>query len=114
MRIIITLLVALLPGAFSLQAEAQPITAQASTAATGNIYAQQQIDLLPGFSATTDGFEARIKPLETQAGRWSAPQKWTPYQRYLEPIQIGNSSTSDGQRKNATWPGNSRAFWPSG
>ena len=51
--------------------------------------------MLPGFSATTDGFEARIKLLETQAGRWSAPQKWTPYQRYLNSTPPAGSASTD-------------------
>lgn len=40
--------------------------------ATANVYAQQQIDLLAGFEATADGFEAKIKLPEATAGRWSA------------------------------------------
>ena len=36
------------------------------------MYAQQRIDLLPGFEATTGGFEAKIKLPEVTAERWSA------------------------------------------
>ena len=60
---------------------AQPLTAQVSSPTTASVYAQQQIDLLAGFEATTGGFEAKIKLPEVTAGRWSTPLLWTPYQR---------------------------------
>ena len=48
---------------------------------TAGVYAQQQIDLLPGFAATTSGFEAKIQRPENVAGRWSVSRPWTTYVR---------------------------------
>ena len=47
---------------------AQPLTVQVSSPTTASVYAQQRIDLLPGFEATSDGFEAKIKLPEATAG----------------------------------------------
>jgi hypothetical protein len=76
---------------------AQPVTATVSVPTTANIYAQQQIDLLPGFETTTAGFEARIKQPEATAGRWSAPLLWTDYKRYadLNTVLPPNTSRND-------------------
>ena len=67
---------------------AHPVCAQqpyvvASGTATASIYAQQQIELVAPFEATTNGFEANTRLPEATAGRWSKPLLWTPYQRYL-------------------------------
>ncbi|GAA3931812.1 galactose oxidase early set domain-containing protein [Hymenobacter algoricola] len=62
-------------------AQAQQITLQASTPTTTNLYAQERIDLLPGFEATTAGFEAKIQLPESTHGKWSRPLLWTPYKR---------------------------------
>jgi hypothetical protein len=64
-------------------ATAQPVTVTTNTPTSANLYAQQIINLEPGFEATTGGFEAKIKLLESVAGRWSVPLLWTTYQRYL-------------------------------
>lgn len=65
----------------SLAVWAQPLTLTVSAPTTSSVYAQQRIDLLSGFVATTGGFEAKIKLPEATAGRWSVPLLWTPYQR---------------------------------
>ena len=46
-----------------------------------SVYAQERIDLLPGFEATAGGFEAKIQRPEAVAGRWSAARPWTTYVR---------------------------------
>lgn len=64
-----------------LAARAQPAVLQASSPTTTSLYAQERIELLPGFSTTTDGFEAKITPLASAAGSWSKPLPWTPFVR---------------------------------
>ena len=64
---------------------AQPVTVTASSPTITNLYAQQQIDLLPGFETSTSGFEANIKFPENTHGRWSKSLLWTSYQRYQDP-----------------------------
>lgn len=67
-------------------ASAQSLTETRYGVTTANVYAQQQINLLPdpnsnvSFEASS-GFEALIKLPEDVAGRWSAPQRWTDYER---------------------------------
>ena len=64
---------------------AQPVNLVVpNPAVAGNLYAQQQITMGAGFSATTPGFEARIKLPEATAGRWSTPLLWTDYKRYAD------------------------------
>jgi hypothetical protein len=52
-----------------------------SSPAGPSLYAQELIDLWPGFEATSGGFEAAIHLPEATAGRWSHPLRWTPYAR---------------------------------
>lgn len=60
---------------------AQPATVQVYTTTSNSIYAQQRIDMLPGFEATSGGFEAKIGQPGYVAGLWSTPLPWTPYVR---------------------------------
>ena len=73
-------LIALLLALLVATAYAQPLTIQTNQYTT-SLYAQQQIDMLPGFEATATGFEAKIKLPEAQCGRWSDARLWTPYAR---------------------------------
>ena len=79
MRKIVSLLAVSL--GFALPVRAQPAVLQASSPTTASLYAQERIELLPGFSTTTDGFEARITLLASAAGSWSKPLPWTPFVR---------------------------------
>ena len=74
-------------------AYAQPVTATASTPTAASIYAQQRIDLLSGFEATTGGFEAKIKLPETDGGKWSHSLPWT---SYIRPIANGGNGIDEG------------------
>lgn len=68
----------------SLPGYAQPIPLIRTELAPvfGNLYAQQQVNLLPGFESFSNGFEARTKREPAVAGSWSAPSLWTSYERY--------------------------------
>ena len=81
MKITTTLLSGLLSATLPLLATAQnayEYRNQPNT--TTNIYAQEHIEMGVGFSATTAGFEAKIRMSAEVAGRWSAPLPWTDYQ----------------------------------
>ena len=49
--------------AVGLPAFAQPVQVSANTLTKTSLYAQELIELLPGFRTTTGGFEARIQLL---------------------------------------------------
>lgn len=65
----------------ALSLQAQPAIVQLSAPTAYSLYAQQRIDMLPGFEATNPGFEAKIGQPGYIAGLWSAPLPWTPYIR---------------------------------
>lgn len=65
----------------ALTARVQPAVLQVSSPTTVSLYAQERIELLPGFSTATDGFEAKITLLASAAGSWSKPLPWTPFVR---------------------------------
>ena len=68
-------------------ASAQNLTETRYGVTSTSVYAQQQISLLAGpgpndrFEATTSGFKAEIKVPADKGGRWSAPVRWTDYER---------------------------------
>ena len=66
---------------FAVQAQQWDVTVPPTPSPAGNLYAQNTINMMPGFQATTPGFEAKIKLPEATAGRWSSPLLWTPYPR---------------------------------
>ena len=76
-----TQLCIVLLGLFPRVATAQAVTETRNAPTTTSVYAQQRIELQPGFSTTTSGFEAVIKLPESTAGRWSRPLLWTDYER---------------------------------
>lgn len=58
------------------------LTAQAqltvNNPTTASLYDPVSITMLPGFSTSTSGFEARIKLVPAAGGTWSKPRPWTP------------------------------------
>ncbi|MCC3157552.1 DUF1929 domain-containing protein [Hymenobacter sp. 15J16-1T3B] len=49
---------------------------QASSYQGSSLHGYDQVELQPGFSVTTSGFDARVVPQNTAAGSWSEPLTW--------------------------------------
>lgn len=98
MKLFVTFLAAssAILGALPGRAQSVPASNSSATSTTASIYAQQQIDLLDGFSTTTDGFEARIKRSDAAGGRWSVPRRWTDYRRKYDPNNVNSDATITG------------------